>query len=103
MCPSVHNFCRESGNGSRHSDTSPHSCALVISPVAQFIFPNTATEDQRAGAWWASRERRDGRMDEWSGEESKRGGGEESFFQVQFMHFSAVMNRLVGQVFSNLC
>lgn len=100
--PSVHNFCRESGNGSRHSNTSPHSWTLVISPVALFIFPNTA-DDWRAGGWRASREGRNGRV-EWRGE----GVGERNllFRSSSCILFSAFMNRLVGQVFfffPNLC
>lgn len=68
----------------------PTASALVISPVAQFVFPNTAAEDQRvAGAWLGSREKMNGGMEE-DGE--KRGWERRFLCETQFMHFSAIIN-----------
>lgn len=60
----------------------PLSSLLVISPAAQFIFPNTAAEDQRtAGAWLGSREETRG-IEGWRKKEKRGGGSEDSFVRL---------------------
>lgn len=65
-----------------HTDTSSLSSLLVISPAAQFIFPNTAAEDRRtAGAWLGSRGETRG-IEEWRKKEKRGGGSEDSFVRL---------------------
>lgn len=71
-----------SGSSSRYTDTSSLSSLLVISPAAQFIFPNTAAEDRRtAGAWLGSRGETRG-IEGWRKKEKRGGGSEDSFVRL---------------------